>query len=249
LVEDALRFYVPVQQTSEYADVSFYMSMGDCYMRLNKLEDAENCYLTVTEHDAGNVESRAQLAKLYENIGMTDHAFKYVNEAVLLERQETRSRRRGKDTRLDHLAREFRAAELTPEAEHLPAIDHPPESVPATTLTTGQAAAMGKKREAEGEGEDEDDRTENVQFLHSKMLQLQQKIKEGDTEAIEDWLDIADALLHDFRSNRIFYPVQRSVVFLGYSREARKSAGKHNKRHVMDEMREMAGRLQQSLGK
>lgn len=239
LFEDALRYYVPLQQTSEYADISFFMTMGDCYMRLNKLEDAENSYLTVTEYDARNVVSRVQLAKLYESIGMTEQAFKYVNEAVLLERQATRSRRRGKDTRLDHLAGEFKAAELTAEAGTIAPM---PEDVPAATLTTG---APGKKRGEKAEGE----RTENVQFLHSKMQQLQPKIKEGDTEAIEDWLDIADALLHDFRSNRVFYPVQRSVVFLGYSREAQKSAGQLKSKGFMDEMREMAGRLQESLGK
>lgn len=244
MFEDALRYYIPIQQTGEYADVSFFMSIGDCYMRLNRLEDAENCYLTVTEHDARNVESRVQLAKLYESIGMTEHAFKYVNEAVLLERQETRRGRRGKDTRLDHLAREFRSAELAPEAARFPAIAQHLDDVPAATLTTGAAAGLDRHRAQETESE----RTENVQFLHSKMLQLQPKIKEDNVEAIEDWLDIADALLHDFRSNRIFYPVQRSVVFLGYSREAQKSAGRYKSRAFMDEMREMAGRLQESLG-
>lgn len=242
LFEDALRYYIPIQQTTEYADVSFFMTLGECYMKLNRLEDAEHCFLLVTEYDARNVESRVQLAKLYETIGMPEEAFKYVNEAVLLERQETRSRRRGKDTRLDHLARQFKSAELQPDAG-VPEYGHMAEAPSAVPLTIGPTG-LNKQRERE-EGE----RTENVKFLYAKMLELQPLMKEGDAEATENWLDIADALLHDFRSNRIFYPVQRSVIFLGYSREAHKSAAKWHTKAFMDEMREMAGRLQESLGR
>lgn len=246
MLEDALRFYMPIQETSEYADVSFFMAMGECHLRLGRLEDAENCYLIVTEHDARNVESRVRLAKLYESIGMTEQAFKYVNEAVLLERQSTRSRRRGKDTRLDQLAIEFMAAELQTESAALEATRPlPPTGAPAPALTTKQAPTFGKKTAREAEAE----RTENVKFLYSKILQLQPLVKAGNADATEDWLDIADALLHDFRSNRAFYPTQRSMVFLGYSREAQRSAGRNKSRPFMDEMRELAGRLQESLGK
>lgn len=246
LLEDALRFYTPIQETSEYADVSFFMTMGECYMRLERLEEAENCYLIVTEHDARNVESRVQLAKLYESIDMTEQAFKYVNEAVLLERQSTRSRRRGKDTRLDQLAIEFKSAELPPDSVSLEATTPIPlTGAPAPVLTTRPTHAFNKKSAQEVENE----RTDNVKFLYSKMLQLQPMTKEGNVDATEDWLDIADALLHDFRSNRAFYPAQRNMVFLGYSREAQKPAGRSKSRPFMDEMRELAGRLQESLGK
>ncbi|KAL4989488.1 hypothetical protein BDW68DRAFT_67210 [Aspergillus falconensis] len=218
MFEDALRFYRPIQKT-EYADVSFFMAMGDCFRSLGELEDAENCYLTVAEHDSSNIESRVQLAKLYEGIGMTEQALKYVNDAVLLGRQEHRSNRRRKDTRLEELAREFKSADIAAESEPQPSAD------PTTML--------GSKGEAE--------RTENVQFLFKKLMQLEPKLQVGDAEATEDWLDIADALLREFRSNRIFYPLQRNVIFLGYSSKAGKDA-------LMDELQEMANRLQELLG-
>lgn len=221
--------------------------MGECCLTLGKLEDAENCYLTVAEHDPRNVESRVQLAKLYESIGMTEQAFKYVNEAVLLGRQETGRQRRRKDTRLEQLAIEFKSAELGPEAPALRAIAPKPlAEAPATVLTTGPTAAATRRRDEELEVEGQ--RTEHIQFLYSKMLQLQPMIREGNVDATEDWLDIADALLREFRSNRIFYPLQRHMVFLGYSREAQRKAGRHKHKTLMDEMQEMAGRLQESLG-
>lgn len=245
LFEEALRFYTPLQNTNEYADVSFFMAMGECCMQLGTLEDAENCYLTVTEHDAGNVESRAQLAKLYEGIGMTEQALKYVNEVVLLQRQETRSHRRRKDTRLEQLAKEFKSLEMGIDVGAPRIIEE--EATPmgeeiAPTLTT--TAPVGRKQDEGVEG----DRTENVQFLYSKMLNLYPKLKEGDLEATEDWLDIADALLREFRSNRVFYPLVRQTVFMGYSKGAQKRAGKAKSRTLIDEMQEMAGRLQESLG-
>lgn len=245
LFEEALRFYTPLQHTGEYADVSFFMAMGDCYMRLGNLEDAENCYITVAEHDTRNVDSRAQLAKLYESIGMTEQALKYVNETVLLERQEMRSNRRRKDTRLEQLAKEFKAAEMAPEEAPVPKEyeeETPEAEGVAATLT---AAPISRKQDEE---EVEGDRTEHVQYLYSKMQVFHPLVKEGNLEATEDWLDIADALLREFRSNRVFYPLQRQV-FMGYSREAQKKAGKSQSRTLMDEMAEMAGRLQESLGK
>jgi len=245
LFEEALRFYTPLQHTGEYADVSFFMAMGDCYMRLGNLEDAENCYITVAEHDTRNVDSRAQLAKLYESIGMTEQALKYVNETVLLERQEMRSNRRRKDIRLEQLAKAFKAAEMAPEEAPVPKEyeeETPEAEGVAATLT---AAPISRKQD---EGEVEGDRTEHVQYLYSKMQVFHPLVKEGNLEATEDWLDIADALLREFRSNRVFYPLQRQV-FMGYSREAQKKAGKSQSRTLMDEMAEMAGRLQESLGK
>lgn len=239
---DALRFYTPLQRTGEYADVNFFMAMGDCCIQLGMLEDAENCYITVAEHDAKNVESRAQLAKLYESIGMTEQALKYVNEAVLLERQETRSHRRRKDTRLEQLAMEFKSAEMGLEPGGPQNVEQ--ESPEAEELAPTLTAPMGKRQE-EGLG---GDRTEHVQFLYSKIKEFYPRLKEGDLEATEDWLDIADALLREFRSNRVFYPLVRQT-FMGYSREAQKKAGKSKSRTLMDEMQEMAGRLQESLGR
>ncbi|KAL4791413.1 hypothetical protein BDV19DRAFT_370563 [Aspergillus venezuelensis] len=218
MVEEALRYYRPIQQT-EYADVSFFMAMGDCFRLIGELEDAENCYLTVSEHDSNHIESRVQLARLYEGLGMAEQALKYVNDAIFLGRQDTRSNRRRKDTRLEELAREFRSMDMAAEDE----ASDPPADAPASL------------------GQSEFERSENVRFLYNKLQQLEPKLQAGDAEATEDWLDIADALLREFRSNRTFYPVQRSVVFSGYN-------SKPDKDSLMEEMQEMATRLQDALG-
>lgn len=237
LFEEALRFYEPIQQTAEYADVSFFLAMADCCMKLSKYEDAESCYLTVADHDASNLESRAQLAKLYDSLGMPDQAYKYVNEAVLLSRQETRTRRRRNDARLELLAAEFRRLE--------PAALRPlaPKPVPVEVLATTSAEQL-EPVVRWGEGA----RAEDTKFLYVMMKQLEPKVKDGNVEAIEDWLDIADALIREFRSNRIFYPMARTTEFQGYSSQAQRRANGSKTNAFLNEMEEIAGRLQKSKG-
>ncbi|KAJ6190862.1 hypothetical protein N7519_000883 [Penicillium mononematosum] len=236
LFEEALRYYTPIQQTAEHADISFFMAMADCCMQLGKMEDAESCYLLVAEHDASHMESRVLLAKLYESLGMSEQAMKYVGEAVLIGRQENRSKRRRKDTRLEQLAIEFKMA----ESEPLRSIA--PKPTQATTLMAAPSAP-GKGRAQPGEGT----RTDDIQFLYAKLLELNPQVKDGVSVAIEDWLDIADALLRDFRNNRAFYPMDRSIAFRGYSTGV-KHKNQTKNGTMMDEMQQMAGRLQETLG-
>jgi general transcription factor 3C polypeptide 3 (transcription factor C subunit 4) len=103
--------------------------------------------------------------------------------------------------------------------------------------------APGKGRAQPGEGT----RTDDIQFLYGKLLELDPQIKDGDPVAIEDWLDIADALLRDFKNNRAFYPMDRSIAFRGYSTGV-KSKNPTKNGTMMDEMQQMANRLQQTMG-
>ncbi|KAJ5106297.1 hypothetical protein N7456_002972 [Penicillium angulare] len=228
LPEEAYRFYHPIQNTSEYADVGYFIAMADCCMQLEKHDDAEGYYLTVAEHDSKNMESRVGLAKLYESLNMSDEAMKFANEAVLLGRQEGGKRRR-KDTRLEQLADEFR------KGDNLKSL-RPIAPKPTAGFTFRDASNLNQGDTGPSE---ESMRAENAQFLYGKLQQLEPFVKEGDSESIEDWLDIADALLRDFRSNKVFYPMARTMEFQGYSRKDKKG----KERTLLDEAQAMAGRL------
>ncbi|CAI7596118.1 unnamed protein product [Penicillium bialowiezense] len=232
LFEEALRYYSPLEQTDEHADISFFMAMGDCCERLEKVEDAESCYLMVANHSSKHMESRARLARLYEKLQMTDQAMKYASEAVLIGRQQNRGRgKRRKDTRLEQLAIEFKMA----DSEKPRPIAPKPQ--PAATLMN--AVQSGATSHAEGS------RTEDIQFLYMKLLELHPLMRECAVDATEDWLDIADALLRDFRSNRAFYPMAQTMRFVGYSKS---QDPKSEDGQMMDEMQEMANRLQDTIG-
>ncbi|QSS61549.1 transcription factor tfiiic complex subunit sfc4 [Histoplasma capsulatum] len=256
LHQDAILFYLPLQRTHEYADTSLFMSMAECYVACENDEAAENCYLTVVEYDRNNIVARAKLAKFYEKLGMIEQALKYVNEAIELGRQESMPRRRRKfGSRALQLAREFRSTEsggnslaiyegpIGAEIENWRTTT-PPASVPGGLVTS--AAPLSKKRR---QAKEEYVGADHIRYLYSKLLDLEQAMREGQEDVTEDWLDIADALLRDFRSNRVFFPMQRNMIFSGYSREAQRKAGRLKSTTIMDEMEEMAGRLQATLGK
>ncbi|KAJ5543507.1 Tetratricopeptide-like helical [Penicillium sp. DV-2018c] len=231
LLDEALRYYSPIQQTADHADVGFFMAMADCCMQLGKIEDAESYYLLVAEHDSTHMESRVLLAKLYESLGMSEQALKYVSEAVLIGRQESRNRRRRKDTRLEQLAQEFKMAETEPLRELAP------KPTPTATLTSAAPTVSSKGT-----------RTEDIRYLYAKLWELHPQMQQGDPGATEDWLDIADALLREFRSNRIFYPMDRSITFMGYVTGSKGKAAQTKNGTMMDEMQQMAGRLHESIG-
>ncbi|KAJ5086044.1 hypothetical protein N7532_010815 [Penicillium argentinense] len=226
LPNEAYRFYAPIQQTTEYADLGYFMAMGDCCVQLEKMAEAETCYLTVAENDSRNMECRVKLGTLYEGFEMHEEGFKYINEAILIGRQEGRTRRsRRHDNRLEQLAIEFQRA---PE---------PGTPQPADGLTASRT------RPKPGTGS----RTDDILFLYEKMKELHPLIKKGDSDVVEDWLDIADALLRDFRTNRVFYPIARTMEFQGYSGDGHRKK-KSKQRTLLEEALEIAARLQKALG-
>lgn len=231
LLEEALRFYWPIQETADHADIGYFMAMADCCVQLERYEDAETFYLTVTEHDLDHMESRFHLAKLYESLNMKDEAYKYINEAILIGRQQAGSRRR-KDTRLEQLAEDFRRKE--------PGYARPLAPKQAATFTT----SVHDHETLLAPGEDTR-RAEDAQFLYQRLRQLESHVKEGDQQAVEDWLDIADGLLRDFRSNRVFYPMVRAMEFQGYH----KKSDKNKEPTLLDQAQDMAARLHKILNK
>lgn len=228
LFDQAYRFYYPIQETSDHADIGYYMAMADCCLLLEMWAEAESYFLTVADNDAKHMESRIELAKLYEELGESEKALKSITEAIRIGREDSRARRRGKDTRLEQLAAEFRAAESGAPL--------PNTQEPSASLTTYVPSARAR-------GKDETSRLDDAQYLFAKMKALDYYVQGGDEEALEDWLDIADALLRDFRSNRVFYPNVREE-FQGYH----KRVGKKKEPTVLDKAQEVADRLHKAAG-
>lgn len=258
LHEHALRFLTPLQYTQEYADTGLYMSMAECYDAYGNEENAERCYLTVAEYDAANLEARARLAKFYEKMGMAELALRYVAEAMDIGRQETMpARKRRIGSRIEKLAKEFGSMEVGHEGvEPRPIVsgevissseDH--EGGVPISFTASTHPNFQKDRKAAGKSMPGVQDGRHIRFLYGKLLELRPFMRANQEEATEDWLDIADAILRDFRSNRVFFPVQRRLMFSGYSREAQRKAGITRTKSLIDEVEKIAGRIQATLGR
>lgn len=244
------------------------MSMAKCYAAESQPEAAENCYLTVVEYDENNVEARAGLAKFYDKLHMTEQALKFANEVIELQCEDSYPRRKGviRSARVEQLTRVLRARDAEgvgefPAGAAAAAVKssirdqiaetyreiEPGPNVSLVASGSG-AAALQKRREAAAAQHAPGTRREQIQYLHSKLLEIAPAMRDGDAVATENWIDIADALVRDFRSTKIFFPVQRRVVFSGYSRDTHKQAGESKSTEVLDEMQEMVNRLQINAG-
>ncbi|EXJ83101.1 hypothetical protein A1O1_06719 [Capronia coronata CBS 617.96] len=63
--------------------------------------------------------------------------------------------------------------------------------------------------------------TENINRLYRDLVDSTEAMRHGDEIARNTWMDCAESLITDFRSNRVFYPAERHMMFMGYDREAR----------------------------
>ncbi|KAI5285945.1 transcription factor TFIIIC subunit tfc4 [Ascosphaera aggregata] len=260
LWSEALHYYLPLQHIPHCADTDLFMSIAKCHAGNGNHEAAENCYLTVVEYDENNVEARAGLAKFYDKLGMTEQALKYANEVIELVCDDTvPPRRKGaaRSGRVEQLARILRAKDAQgvgtflprrPIREHIAESYGEVETGPDLSLVASTSALAVQKRRETAVQHAPGTRKEQVQYLHSKLIELSPVMREGDAVATEDWLDIADALIRDFRSTKIFFPVQRRAVFSGYSRESHKQSGNAKSAELLHEMQEIVGRLQTIQG-
>ncbi|KAF3480705.1 uncharacterized protein GIQ15_06052 [Arthroderma uncinatum] len=259
LYEDALRFYIPLQHVQHFANTSLFLAMAECYDACGNEEEAERCYLTVAEYDKTNIEARTKLARFYEKIGMTEQALKYVTEAADIGREEAMSRRKPRfGPNIGQLASYFRTAEqgvhgtgnlsahdnsLFPITENYASAE---AGAPIGFIASSATNLPRERRGAERASLQPDG--ENARYLYTKLLELQPYMREGQKAATEDWLDIAYALIWDFRSNRVFFPLQKNMTFLGYSREAQRKAGRLKSTTLLDELQEISDRIQANMG-
>ncbi|KAM5456860.1 transcription factor TFIIIC subunit tfc4 [Microsporum audouinii] len=260
LYEDALRFYAPLQHVQDFANTSLFLAMAECYGACGNQEEAERCYLTVAEYDKTNIEARTKLAYFYEKMGMTDQALKYVTEAADIGREEVMSRRKPRfGPNIAQLAKYFRDTErgLPRVADQQAPTDRSSLSTAGNHVSAEAGTHIGfippptlslpRERRTIDTAPSKPD-GENVQYLYAKMLELRPYMRNGRKDATEEWLDIAYALLWDFRSNRVFFPLQKKMTFLGYSREAQRKAGRLKSTSLLDELQEISDRIRATMG-
>ncbi|KAI5299132.1 transcription factor TFIIIC subunit tfc4, partial [Ascosphaera pollenicola] len=208
LWREALHFYQPLQHIPHCADTDLFVSMAKCYAGEGDPEAAENCYLTVVEYDENNVEARAGLAKFYDRLKMTEQALKFANEVIELECEDSYPRRKGasRSARVEQLTRILRAKDaedgdllpVRPIREQIADAYGEPETGPDLSLVASTSTATLQKRREAAIQHAPGTRREQIQYLHSKLVELAPAMRDGDAVATEDWLDIADALIRDF---------------------------------------------------
>ena len=157
---------------------------------------------------------------------MPEQAYAYVNEIILLRRQD-------KGTPLKRVG--LSGVDGFTPARRASRIKRP-----------GPPLATREQRR-----ENERIRDESVRALYKKYQYLRPKVRAGDERVLADWMECSSDLIDDFRNSRVFYPYDKHIKFLGYSPAARKRAleGYRKRENILNAMEMMAERLQGSLGK
>ncbi|KAH0559240.1 hypothetical protein GP486_004247 [Trichoglossum hirsutum] len=223
--KDALRFYEPLVNLDDYPDLEFYFRLAGCYRSAGHSKEAEECYQTIVANDEENIDARVSLAKLYEDLNMPEQAYAYVNEIILLRRQDkgTPTKRADHQGGGDWFAPARRASRIK---------------------RTGPPLATREQRR-----ENERIRDENVRALYKKFQYLHPRARAGEEQILAEWMECSSDLIDDFRNSRVFYPYDKHMKFLGYSSAARKRAleGYRKRENILNDMEMMAERLQGSL--
>ncbi len=186
------------------------------------IAEAKDCYQAIVDHDDVNIEARLHLARLYEELGMPERAGPCIQDVLSLNSRNS--------TRPD----KARPIEQTSGARSLTST--------STMLTPCPPRQITKPRALEAEMR-EQAHTQSALMIYLRVQDSSEKARDGDGESKILWMAAARTLVQDFRSNRTFYPYDKHMKFLGYSKQARIGSLKTKAGQGMREVQSLAGKL------
>lgn len=210
---EALRYYEPVQQISEYADAAYFMEMASCYKAVGLRTEAEYCYKIVIDSDEGNPEAWRRLSEMCSELGTFPKGASNNGEEVSVIQHKARKRVGDKDAKQPKIGKALPSRATTMLA---------PRPVPQSA----------KQISLEREEAHEDD----VNALYLRREALADHAKHGDESSKFEWMAITKTLIQGFRDNKVFYPFDKHHKFYGYSKEARSLAARP--KHELDALAE-----------
>lgn len=242
--EQALRYFEALRDINAYSDVDFWLAIATCYYVTGDKLQAIDCYEASKEADSECGEARTQLAKLYTDLEEKEKAMQNAREAIrIAEKATPQTDKRRYERKEQRLARKA-AENALKQAYRLRGPLAQGAAIPRVELRLeGKKAKEGMKpvrtprqrkekpppkphplpkprppppRKTMTPAEKEAYRTEGVTRLYTNLLENAEAMREGDELATETWTNCAIALIMDFRSNRFFYPYERSLPFRGY---------------------------------
>lgn len=212
---EALRYYEPIQQISEYADTDYFMEMASCYKAVGLRTEAENCYEIAIVSDEGNPEARRRLLEMCKETGTSPKEATITDEVVSV-RQHKAKKRVG-----DKHAKQPKSGKALPSWA---------TSMLAPRLVPQSAKQISLEKE---EAQEED-----INALFLRRETLAEEARNGDESSEIELMEITKTLIQAFKDNRVFYPFDKHHKFYGYSREARSLAARP--KHELDALAEQS---------
>jgi general transcription factor 3C polypeptide 3 (transcription factor C subunit 4) len=263
---EALRFYEPLEKAQVKLDAAAHLAMAECYQKTNQTAKTVVCWEAVAKVDSDNVEVFMGLAKAYEAMGESAKAYENLAKVMRLGRKDViqSSGLTIQPPVVDRYAVQPVASEapqgplvktasksasgLAAEVSDDNVIDEDDDEERPESLLVKQkrkpreykkrepAVSVYKTRIAE--------QARYLLSLHERNEVLRGLMNAGDVAAEDEWMENAQIMVEAFKSDKLFFPQDRYIKFLGYSAEARRRALKPGER---SEVEAMADRLQTTL--
>jgi len=254
--KEALRFYEPLQRAQKVLEVTIMKNMAECYSKTFDFEKAIVSWEGVLQTDDGNVDVLMELAKAYEANGDSGKAYKHLAHLMRLGRRDViqRSGLNIQPVVADRYATQSMplllpkpSSTTAPDDDGQAGTKEVSQQTEHIVLVDQRKTRPYKMRKPGGESTRQRVRHQAryLLTLYDESEELKPAMRAGDESAEQQWMDAAQILTDALREEKLFFPADRYIKFLGYSTEARRRAVHPKERN---ELLEMADRLQTNLG-
>ena len=203
--------------------------MAKCYRELHLYDDAEECYVAISQYDEAKRSALIELAKMFEDATMLDRANPYISEIIEIDRQELLNPKNGEIV-------------LTPSMED-PSTHSLGSRATSNMLEPTAPPKSTKKAIREVR---EMTRYEDLRVSFLQMQFLKPEVDTGNEMSKREWMRLANTLIEDFRKRKLFFPQDKSVKFFGYSKGTILRSITSNTAQAGERINTLARKLQRS---
>lgn len=240
-------------------EIDLWKNIALCYSRIREPAKAIECWETITKTEPTNVDVLMELAKAYEAVGDATKAYEHLAQVMRLGRRDViqRSGLKLQPPTVDPYGRPLEPgtaiiadaadAEYARETAITSGSEEDPEDSRPETIVKKKPRkprTETKKPRSQVTKERISQQKQYLLSLYDRNEEIKADMRAGDSEAEKEWMQNAQILTEAFRQEKIFFPTERYVKFLGYSAEARRRAYRPGERTEIDEM---VDRLQTNL--
>lgn len=220
---EAIEFFTPLLQLSDYQTVELYKPLGKCYKEVEDYKNAKNMFEKLVELNSTDLETKLTLAEIHYHLGEHDKFNK-----LLLEVVETRKKQATDNT--DNITREAQTLSFLTESNNTKSSLNNKSFVGSgrPLLEDIQLKKMNVKKkktpqDIEREKYEREKRiTSNVLDKYRQLHIYKKGMEKGDENQITLWIDTASDLIDIFSSIKNFFVKSRSKKFVGIIKRTRK---------------------------
>lgn len=151
-VEEAIKFYEPLQDVPDALDTAYYNDLAACYVKVGRMTEAEDCYKIVVESNPADWEARVALAKMYEAQDRRAEALPLITDVVRMGRHDALRKSQvtipKKEIRAEQKKRE-QEAQQEAEAAQIAAISKEAEQAAQNSMVDQVILDLGTKEQLE----------------------------------------------------------------------------------------------------